>query len=163
SADDASHARLAELRIDGDFHEHGTEGMHGESLRLVARLHVYRDLDRFSDATHGFGETSDPTARERIVARSCARGRHGAAHARHARADQQAPIVHRARLWITPVPPEALCANAIAFARRSTRERQLLELVLFWLVAQAELDGIEVQRHRELIHRAFECEDSAHL
>src|SRR6266576_133541 len=82
-ADDASHARLAEIRIDGDFHEHRAEGMHGESLRLVARLHVYQDLDRFSDATHGFGEIADATARERIVARPCARGLHGAAHTRH--------------------------------------------------------------------------------
>src|SRR5207249_4023041 len=94
SADDAPHARLAEIRIDGDFYEHRAEGMHGESLRLVARLHVYRDLDWLSDATHGFGEIADATARERIVARLCARGLHGAAHTRH----RHRAAVHR-RSW----------------------------------------------------------------
>jgi hypothetical protein len=39
-ADDAPHPRLTKIRIDGDFHEHGAEGVHGDSLRLIARLTV---------------------------------------------------------------------------------------------------------------------------
>src|SRR3546814_6413704 len=32
-ADDAPHARLPEIRVDGNFHEHGPEGVHREPLR----------------------------------------------------------------------------------------------------------------------------------
>ena len=82
---------------------------------------------------------------------------------RHAPADQPAPVAHRARLGVAPAPAEALGGGPVAFPRRAARERQLLELVLLRLVAQAQLDGIDVQRHRELVHGGFEREDSAHL
>src|SRR2546423_14882272 len=35
-ADDAPHARFPEIRVYGDFHEHGSERMHGPSLRRGA-------------------------------------------------------------------------------------------------------------------------------
>ena len=88
---------------------------------------------------------------------------HRVGGARHAPADQPAPIAHRARLGVAPAPAEALGGGPVAFPRRAARERQLLELVLLRLVAQAQLDGIDVQRHRELVHGGFEREDAARL
>ena len=82
-ADDAPHARLSEIRVDGDFHEHGPEGMHGESLRFVAGLDVGGGLDRLAEAAHGIGEVVGAAARKRVLARFAARGLHGAADARH--------------------------------------------------------------------------------
>jgi hypothetical protein len=49
-ADDAPHARFPKIRVDGDFHEHGSERMHGPSLRRIAWLHVGRGLDGLADA-----------------------------------------------------------------------------------------------------------------
>src|SRR5947209_12171447 len=43
-ADDAPYARLTEIRIDRDLHEHGTEGVLGESLVLLTRPRVHRGL-----------------------------------------------------------------------------------------------------------------------
>jgi hypothetical protein len=80
-AHDAPHARLAEIRIHGDFHEHGAEGVHGESLGLIARLGIRRGLDGLTDATHGLGHITAAAACERILARRVARGLHGAADA----------------------------------------------------------------------------------
>ena len=82
---------------------------------------------------------------------------------RHAPADQPAAIAHRARLGVAPAPAEALGGGPVAFPRRAARERQLLELVLLRLVAQAQLDRVDVQRHRELVHGGFEREDAARL
>ena len=82
---------------------------------------------------------------------------------RHAPADQPAAVAHRARLGIAPAPAEALGGDPVAFPRRAARERQLLELVLLRLVAQAQLDRVDVQRHRELVHGGFEREVAAHL
>ena len=83
--------------------------------------------------------------------------------ARHAPADQPASVAHRARLRVAPAPAEALGRHAIAFARRAAGEGQLLELVLLRLIAQPQLDGIDIQRDGELVHRRFERKDAAHL
>ena len=89
-ADDAPHARLPEIRIDRDFHEHGAEGVHGEALALIARLHVRRGLDGLAEAAHGLGEVVGAAACERVLARLAAGGLHGAADARHRHASRHA-------------------------------------------------------------------------
>src|SRR2546426_1323023 len=82
-ADDAPDARLTEIRIDGDLHEYGAEGMHGEPLALVAWLYVGCRFDRLANAAHGIREVVAPYACKGVLARLAASGLHGAANARH--------------------------------------------------------------------------------
>src|SRR5438105_8116616 len=95
-ADDAPHARLTEIGIDRDFHEHGAEGMHRESLALLARFHLGRSLDWLTDSAHGVRNVAAATVCERILARLAASGLHGAADARHG---------HRASVYRRPREP----------------------------------------------------------
>jgi hypothetical protein len=90
-ADDPPHAGLAEIRVDGDFHEHGPKGMHGEPRGLVAGLQVDRGLDGLAEAAHGVRDVAGASACERILTRPAAGGLHGAADARHG----QRAAVHR--------------------------------------------------------------------
>src|SRR5437773_251498 len=74
-----------------------------------------------------------------------------------------ATCVIRARLGVAPAPAEALRGDPVAFPSRAGGERQFLEFVLLRLVAQPQLDRIDVQGPRELVHRRFERVDAAHL
>jgi hypothetical protein len=49
-ADHPPHARFREVRIDGDLHEHGPEGVHREALVLVARLYLRRGPEGLTEA-----------------------------------------------------------------------------------------------------------------
>ena len=117
-----------------------------------ARPHVARGAHHLGGAV---GQETRHGGRRCVV--------HRVGGGRHAPADQPAAVAHRARLGVAPAPAEALGGSSVAFPRRAARERQLLELVLLRLVAQAQLDGIDVQRHRELVHGGFEREDAARL
>src|SRR5207247_1054023 len=157
-ADDAPDARLTEIRIDGDLHEYGAEGMHGEPLALVAWLYVGCRFDRLANAAHGIREVVAPYACKGVLARLAASGLPGACHAP---ADQPAPIAHRARLGVALAPAEAFGGDPVALPRRAAGEGQFLELVLLGFVAQAQRDRIDVQCHRQFVHRRFDREDAA--
>ena len=73
----------AEIRIDGDFHENSTEGVHGKSLRLVAGLHIGRSFDGHSESAQGLRDIVGAAAGDGVLTRLSARGLHGAANARH--------------------------------------------------------------------------------
>jgi hypothetical protein len=72
SADDPPHARLAEIRVNCDFHEYGAERMHGKSLARIVRLHVRRRLEGLADAAYRIGEIAASAACERVLARLAA-------------------------------------------------------------------------------------------
>ena len=127
-------------------------GRHLRHRRPGARPHVAGGTRHLGGAV---GQETRPGRGGRVV--------HRVGGGRHAPADQPAAVAHRARLGVAPAPAEALGGGPVAFPRRAARERQLLELVLLRLVAQAQLDGVDVQRHRELVHGGFEREDAARL
>lgn len=52
-ADHAPHARLAEIGIDGNLHEHGAKGVHGKPLRLISGSDVACCLDDLAETLHG--------------------------------------------------------------------------------------------------------------
>src|SRR3954449_12701221 len=81
----------------------------------------------------------------------------------HTPADQPAPVAHRAWLGVAPAPAETFGGNAVTFPRRAAREWEFLELVLFRLVAQPQLDWVDVERHCKFVHHGFEGEDPARL
>ena len=77
---------------------------------------------------------------------------------RHAPADQIAAVAHRARLGIALVPAERLRALAVAFAQRLAAVRLVLVLVAVRIAPQAKLERIELERDRELVHRAIRAQ-----
>src|SRR5258707_508224 len=72
-------------------------------------------------------------------------------------------IAHRARLRIAPAPPKTLGGDPVAFLGGAARERKVLELVELRLVAQPELDGVDIERRGQLIHGGFDREHAARL
>src|SRR5215212_11336205 len=81
--DDTPHARLPEIRIDGNLREDGTESMHRETLACITRLHLRERLDRCADTANCLDEIIGAAARERVLARLAARRLNSAADACH--------------------------------------------------------------------------------
>src|SRR6266700_6436113 len=67
-ADNAPHARLPEIWVHGDFHEHGTECMHRKAPALVTGLNVSHCLDGLGDATHRIHQVIGPSAGDGVLA-----------------------------------------------------------------------------------------------
>ena len=145
-------ARVAELeadlrdrhaeRVGGDLRHHGV-GAGAEVLRGRAD----------DDAAVG------QQAHQRLG--GAAVGRIGGG--RHAAADAPATVAHRRRQRRAPLPAEALGAEAVALAQRLARVRPVLARILLGVVAQPQLERIDLQREGELVHRALEREIAGRL
>ena len=75
---------------------------------------------------------------------------------RHPPADQIAAVTHRAWLGVALAPPERVGALAVAFAQGLAAERPVFMLVAVRVTPQTQFNGIELERHGELVHGGFE-------
>src|SRR5262249_53332962 len=78
----------------------------------------------------------------------------------HAPADEVASVAHRTGFRITFGPAEGLRPLAIAFPQRLAAVAAAGVLVTIRITSQAKLQRIEIERDRELVHRAFESVDT---
>ena len=79
---------------------------------------------------------------------------------RHAPAHQLAAVAHRARLRIALSPAKRFCPLVVAFAQAFAAVGPVGDLVAIGITPEAKLKGIELQRHRKFVHRAFERVDA---
>src|SRR5262249_4463424 len=75
---------------------------------------------------------------------------------RHAPAHQLLAVTHRPRLGLALAPAERFRALAVALAQRLAAIRDVVVLVAVWIIPQAQLQRIDLERNRQLIHRALE-------
>src|SRR5262249_55035369 len=75
---------------------------------------------------------------------------------RHAPADELAALAHGARLAAAPLPAEGLRALLVTLAQLLAAVGLVGVLVAVRIAAQAQLQRIELERDRKLVHRAFE-------
>src|SRR5262249_25296577 len=75
---------------------------------------------------------------------------------RHAPADELAALAHGARLAAAPLPAEGLRALLVTLAQLLAAVGLAGVLVTVRIAAQAQLQRIELERDRKLVHRAFE-------
>ena len=78
----------------------------------------------------------------------------------HSPADQFGTIAHGARLGIALLPAERRRALAIAFAQLLAGVGEVLVLIAIRVALQAQFKRIEIERHGEFVHRAFERVDA---
>src|SRR2546427_409865 len=78
------------------------------------------------------------------------------ARGRHTESDEVVPVAHRARPRVAPRPAEALGRLFVAGAQLFGRERAARGGIAFGVVAQPQLERVEVERVRELVHRALD-------
>ena len=79
---------------------------------------------------------------------------------RHAPAHQLVAVAHRTRLGVALVPTERFRALAVAIAQALAAVRPVGVLVAIRIAPQAQLQRIELERDRQLVHRAFERIDA---
>ena len=80
--------------------------------------------------------------------------------ARHAVADELAPLPHRARLRIALRPAEFLGTAIVAILQRLAGERLVDVLLEVGIVLEPKLERIDAERIAKLVHRAFERIDT---
>ena len=98
-------------------------------------------------AAHGHGSIGEECGgRGRGIARDVVDRR------RHPEPDEFATVSIGARTGRAAVPAEPLRPLPIALAQRLRGPRQILHRILLGVVEQAQLDGIELQLFRQLVH-----------